>query len=163
MFRRIDPSPPSGTQPRSSDRARRESRFRLEPLEDRLLLSADLLGVAAWQDADGSVDESEVPVLCEREAETSSDANAGAEESPSIHWGGDADSEVQQVRSFLDQLGVTYPVVIADEVSLAHTAYGVESLPASILVDPDGSVITFGAGVRGTRRLLRQAEEHAAK
>ena len=93
MFRRIDPSPPSGTQPRSPDRARRESRFRLEPLEDRLLLSGDFLGVAAWQDADGSVDEFEIPALFEREAETSSDADAKAQDSPSINWGGDANSE----------------------------------------------------------------------
>ncbi len=76
-----------------------------------------------------------------------------------LYDGPEADSETRKVRAVLHQLGVTYPIVIADQDSPAHTAYGVESLPASILVDRDGSVITFGAGVRGTVRLMRQAQD----
>jgi len=76
-----------------------------------------------------------------------------------IYDGPDTDAEARLVTAFLDEHGVTYPVVIADEDSPAHEAYGVESLPSSILVDRDGSVVSFGAGILGTQRLMRRAEE----
>lgn len=72
------------------------------------------------------------------------------------------DAEIDRIRAFLDRHRVTYPVVVGAEDSPAHSAYGVDSLPASVLVDRDGTVITFGAGVRGTIRLIRLAEELAA-
>ena len=78
-----------------------------------------------------------------------------------LYDGPDADAEAQQIREFLDGRGVTFPVVIADEDSPSHAAYGVESLPSSVLVDRHGTVIAFGAGVRGTVRLMRLAEERA--
>ena len=78
-----------------------------------------------------------------------------------LYDGPDADAEAQRIRDFLDRLGVTFPVVIADEDSPSHVAYGVESLPSSVLVDRHGTVIAFGAGVRGTVRLMRLAKERA--
>ncbi len=78
-----------------------------------------------------------------------------------LYDGPDADAEAQKIRDFLDGLGVTFPVVIADEDSPSHAAYGVESLPSSVLVDRHGTVIAFGVGVRGTVRLMRLAEERA--
>jgi hypothetical protein len=46
-------------------------RFKLEPLEDRVLLSADLLGLADWQDDSdsASLEPVDAPVLFELESE----------------------------------------------------------------------------------------------
>lgn len=79
-----------------------------------------------------------------------------------LYGDGDADEEIDGIESFLEKHDVTYPVAIGGEDSPAHGAYGVESIPSSILLDRDGSVAGFGAGVAGTMRLMREAETLAA-
>lgn len=65
--------------------------------------------------------------------------------------------EVRSIEAFLDERGTTYPVIIADRRSPVHDAYQIGSLPATVLVGPDGNVLDFGAGIEGTKRLMERA------
>lgn len=71
--------------------------------------------------------------------------------------GRDELEESRQVATFLADRDITYPIVIVDRSSATHEDYEIESLPASVLIMPDGTVAAFGAGVRGTQRLMQQA------
>ena len=44
-----------------------------------------------------------------------------------------------------DEMGITYPILLADESTLA--AYGVRSLPTTVIIRPDGTVKTSYAGM----------------
>jgi thiol-disulfide isomerase/thioredoxin len=68
-----------------------------------------------------------------------------------------ADEEIEQIRSFLDQLSTSYPVVVADRHSQVFTDYRAESLPTSVLIDRSGRIVDFAIGASGTERLLEQA------
>ncbi len=69
--------------------------------------------------------------------------------------------EARQIEAFLAERQVTYPILIGDTSSSAHAAYRVESLPTSVLIDRDGQVVAVGAGIRGTQRLMKEAERLA--
>lgn len=56
-----------------------------------------------------------------------------------------ADGPPQRVRVVSKDLGITYPVVQADEATLR--AYGVSVYPTTVIVDPDGSVRWAHAGL----------------
>jgi thiol-disulfide isomerase/thioredoxin len=68
-----------------------------------------------------------------------------------------ADEEIEQIRSFLDKLGTSYPVVVADRNGQAFSDYRAESLPTSVLLDRSGRIVDFAIGASGTERLLEQA------
>lgn len=70
-----------------------------------------------------------------------------------------ADAEIAGLGRFLEEHGVTYPVVVGGDESPAHAAYGVVSLPTSVLVDAEGRVVDYGVGIEGTVRLLKRAVE----
>ena len=67
------------------------------------------------------------------------------------------------IEAFLAERGVTYPNLVGGRESPAHDLYAVGSLPATILVGTDGTVLDFGAGIGGTQRLLEQARVLAAR
>jgi thiol-disulfide isomerase/thioredoxin len=67
------------------------------------------------------------------------------------------DEEIEEIRSFLDELGTSYPMVVADRNGRAFSDYRAESLPTSVLVDQSGRIVDFAIGASGTERLLEQA------
>ena len=62
-----------------------------------------------------------------------------------------------EIERFLAEAGVSYPVVVSDESTVA--AYGVESWPTTVLIGPDGRAIGYGVGIDGADELLALAEE----
>ncbi len=76
-----------------------------------------------------------------------------------LYRGDDSTTAAQEVTEFLAARSVTYPILIGDRASPAHTAYRVESLPTSVLVGRDGVVVDVGAGISGTLRLMEQAKK----
>jgi cytochrome c biogenesis protein CcmG, thiol:disulfide interchange protein DsbE len=71
---------------------------------------------------------------------------------------------VEDVRRFVDQYGVTYPILLDDSGSVGQ-AYGVAPLPTSIFVDRDGKVRYIRIGPLGIpdveqvfRRLQRESD-----
>ena len=73
--------------------------------------------------------------------------------------GDDPQVEIEHIQEFLDYYDLQYPALVAAGDSTAHRAYRVNSLPSSVLIDRDGVVVAYGAGVSGTARLLDQARE----
>jgi thiol-disulfide isomerase/thioredoxin len=67
-------------------------------------------------------------------------------------------AEIAEIEAFLHDHDVTYPVVVESD-DRSHRDYQVASLPSSILVDRQGRVIGYGAGIVGTERLLETARE----
>ncbi len=73
---------------------------------------------------------------------------------------------VEDVRRFVEQYAVTYPIVL-DEDGAAAQAYGVAPLPTSIFIDRDGKVRYIRIGPLGTtdvEQVFRQLqrESHGA-
>lgn len=56
-----------------------------------------------------------------------------------------ADGPEPKVRAFAKKMEMTYPVLMADRETLA--AYGVDSYPTTIVVEPDGTVKSAHVGV----------------
>jgi thiol-disulfide isomerase/thioredoxin len=56
-----------------------------------------------------------------------------------------ADGPVPKVRATMDDLGIVYPVVSADDAVMG--AYGVSIFPTTVVVNPDGTVRWAHAGL----------------
>ena len=56
-----------------------------------------------------------------------------------------APGEEAEIRSAATELEVAYPVLLADDRTLA--AYGVTTFPTTVVVDPDGRVVTSHTGL----------------
>lgn len=67
-------------------------------------------------------------------------------------------AEIAEIEDFLRERDVTYPVFVESD-DRSHRTYLVSSLPSSILVDRQGRVIEYGAGIGGTERLLETARK----
>ena len=55
------------------------------------------------------------------------------------------DRDVARVRRVAKELGITYPVASAPREVLS--AYGVDTFPTTVIIDPDGSVRTAHVGI----------------
>ena len=55
------------------------------------------------------------------------------------------DDQVGRVRATMAQLGIAYPVALADDALLA--TYGVHTFPTTVVVNPDGSVRAAHVGM----------------
>ncbi len=73
--------------------------------------------------------------------------------------GEEPQAELDHIREFLDYYGLEYPSLVGQGDSPAHRDYRVASLPSSVLIDRDGTVLAYGAGVPGGTRLMEQARE----
>lgn len=70
---------------------------------------------------------------------------------------------VEDVRRFVDQYAVTYPILLDEQGAVAQ-AYGVAPLPTSIFVDRDGEVRYIRIGPLGTtdvEQVFRQLQREA--
>jgi thiol-disulfide isomerase/thioredoxin len=63
------------------------------------------------------------------------------------------------VRAFIDDLGITYPVVVVPQPSLGHLTAQVRGLPTSILLGPDGRIAKKVEGVFHEEALRAALEE----
>jgi thiol-disulfide isomerase/thioredoxin len=69
-----------------------------------------------------------------------------AEENPDIVVLGVAvDGSSSELKAAAKQLGITYPVLLATQE--IKTAYGVSTLPTTVVIDPEGEVSTAHTGM----------------
>lgn len=73
--------------------------------------------------------------------------------------GDEVQAELDHIAEFLDYHDLKYPSLVAEGDSPAHRDYRVASLPSSVLIDADGTVLAYGAGLPGGLRLMEQARE----
>ena len=66
--------------------------------------------------------------------------------------------ELRGIESFVRELGISYPIVVAETTS-SHDAYGIFALPAAVLVDRDGTVLEYAIGADQAEALSRRAIE----
>ena len=57
----------------------------------------------------------------------------------------------------IDHYDLRYPTLVEAPDSPGHRAYRVRSYPTTVLIDGDGVVIDYGAGLRGSARLMEEA------
>ena len=62
------------------------------------------------------------------------------------------DGAPAQLRAARDELGIEYPVVVADRATVA--AYGVETLPTTVVVDASGHVVAAHTGILTLPQLM---------
>lgn len=96
----------------------------------------------------------ELPMLQEFAAEHRGDALrlVGA----TALYRGPPDEELARIRAFLHERGVTYPNLVSADGDLQRS-YRAFTLPTTVLLD-GGRVVGYGIGIRGTERLLEDAE-----
>lgn len=75
----------------------------------------------------------------------------------------DLETELADLEEFLTKHDVEGPQLLTSENGPVFGTYGVRSMPSSVLVDTDGTVLEFGAGMTGTKRLLERAAELDAR
>ena len=56
------------------------------------------------------------------------------------------DASVEEVKAFIDEHGITYPVLM-DTSSRLFGAYGVVSFPTTFMIDKDGNVFGYVSGM----------------
>jgi thiol-disulfide isomerase/thioredoxin len=65
----------------------------------------------------------------------------------------------EAVRSFVEEMGITYPVTFGPHPVLGLLAAEVRGLPTSLLLDPDGRIVRKVEGVFPEEELRRAVEE----
>jgi len=65
--------------------------------------------------------------------------------------------ELEDLREFIDHYDLRYPTLVGAPDSPGHRAYRVRSYPTTVLIDGDGVVVDYGAGLRGSTRLMEEA------
>jgi thiol-disulfide isomerase/thioredoxin len=71
-----------------------------------------------------------------------------------------ADQEGPEVvRSFVEEMGITYPVTFGPHAVLGLLAAEVRGLPTSLLLDPEGRIVRKVEGVFPEEELRRAVEE----
>lgn len=68
-------------------------------------------------------------------------ANPKTDEQPK-----NSDGAVDEVKAFIDEYGITYPVLM-DTTSQLFAAYGVRSFPTTFMIDKDGNVFGYVSGM----------------
>jgi len=66
--------------------------------------------------------------------------------------------ELRGVESFVSELGISYPIVVAETRS-SHDAYGISAIPTAVLVDRDGTVLEYALGADQADAMARRAIE----
>lgn len=70
---------------------------------------------------------------------------------------GDRDHDREQMLRLRAERGVLYPTYVAEDRTNLE-AFRVRSLPTTILIDA-GTLVEYGIGIRGTQRVLAEAEQ----
>ena len=65
--------------------------------------------------------------------------------------------ELEDLREFIDHYDLRYPTLVGAPDSPGHRAYRVRSDPTTVLIDGDGGVVDYGAGLKGSARLMEEA------
>ncbi len=71
-------------------------------------------------------------------------------------------AELERIEQALRRLGVSYPTLVGVD-GRTHAAYRVHALPTTVLIGADGRIAAYEVGIDGTKRLLKMADDLAAK
>lgn len=69
-------------------------------------------------------------------------------------------TELAGIEELADRLGVRYPILVSGDMTWRD--YGISTLPTSVLLDGDGTVLDYGIGIDGAERVVKLARRKAA-